>query len=337
MFFFLKHISDEVINQNRSMSDVFPCSFFLFVFPDQLVVFVHPDTVCICKNIQILPVARRMLADIHGGTDLQYRARLLLACIDGCCHLRIAKHVQHPVVTDPIPAAKILMRIIICHAPPEASCDILLPCHGIQHICMTQRMFRSSSFTVKCFRRIHMPVILADQIRLVHIGSDLRFFLTARQPSVMDKIIVCIHIFQQMAFFARPDTACRARVIQLMGGSIGALIKRILIYRLIDPHTPQNNGCMIPILQYHIPDVLHRLFFPCFISDMLPAGKLREYEQSQLITPIQKIMGLRIMRGPHGIDTEFLFQNIRICFLHGCGHRIPDIRITLVTVQTSDP
>ena len=40
------------------------------------------------------------------------------------------------------------------------------------------------------------------------------------------------------------------------------------------------------------------------------------------------------MRGTHRIQLQFVFQNIRIPFLHGFRHRIPHIRIALVPVQS---
>ena len=42
------------------------------------------------------------------------------------------------------------------------------------------------------------------------------------------------------------------------------------------------------------------------------------------------------MRRSHRIQSQLVFQNIRILLLHGFRHRVSHIRIALVTVKSSD-
>ena len=69
--------------------------------------------------------------------------------------LWIAEHIHHTVVTDPVPASKILVRIIVKHTPAEASGDILLPRYGIQY---DQWFFEST---------LHESGYVADSVQLL--------------------------------------------------------------------------------------------------------------------------------------------------------------------------
>ncbi len=218
-----------------------------------------------------------MLSDIHGRCDLKNRCLFLFTSIYGSCQLRIPEHIHDTVVTDPVTASEVFVGVVVKHAPAEASGDILLTRHGIQYVGVADGMLTAMLFVVKCLGGIHMSVVLTDEIWLLHIGSDLFLRITARHLSVMQEIIIRINIFQQMTFFDCPDTAGRSCGIQLMCHSIGLLIKRIIVRRLIDPHTPQNNGRMITVLPDHIFRICHRLGFPGFVTDVLPAGELCKY------------------------------------------------------------
>ena len=64
---------------------------------------------------------------------------------------------------------------------------------------------------------------------------------------------------------------------------------------------------MITVLQHHIFYIFYRLFFPIFIPDVLPARYFSKYKKSDLITPLHKILTLRIMGGSYCIDSQFIF------------------------------
>ena len=136
-----------------------------------------------------------MLSDIHGGSDLQYRSLLLLTGIDICCQLRIPEHIHDTMITDPVTASEVFVSVVVEHAPAEASGDIGLTCHGIQYVGVADGMLTAALFVVEGFRGIHMPVVLTDQIRLLHIGCDFFLRFTAGHLTVVQKIIIRIDIF----------------------------------------------------------------------------------------------------------------------------------------------
>ena len=110
-----------------------------------------------------------MLSDIHGGSDLQHRSLLLLTGIDICSQLRIPEHIHDTMITDPVTASEVFVSVVVKHAPAEASGDIGLTCHSIQYIGMADRMLTAALFVVECLGGIHMSVVFADQIRLLHV------------------------------------------------------------------------------------------------------------------------------------------------------------------------
>ena len=139
------------------------------VLLNESVIFIHPHFIRIRKNIDFAAVTSRMLPNIHGRTQFQHRLFLLLARIDYCRQFRIAEHIHDSVITDAVTTSKILVGVVIKHAPAKASCNVLLGCHRIQNICMAERMLCPVFFPVKCLRRIHMPIVFTDEVCFFHI------------------------------------------------------------------------------------------------------------------------------------------------------------------------
>ena len=208
------------------------------------------------------------------------------------------------MITDAVTTSKILVGVVIKHAPAKASCNVLLGCHRIQNICMAERMLCPVFFPVKCLRRIHMPIVFTDEVWFFHIRCHILFRLTSLCFSIMHKIIVGIHIFQQTAFSVCTHTTCRSRIIELMCCRIRPSVKCIIILRFINAHAPEDDRRVIPVLFYHIPDIFHRLIFPCSVTDMLPPWNFCENKKSYFVTPLYKIMGLWIVGGTHCIHPQ---------------------------------
>ena len=110
-----------------------------------------------------------MLSDIHGGSDLQHRSLFLLTGIDTRCQLRVAEHIHDPVIADPVTASEVFVGVVVEHAPAEASGNIGLTCHSIQYVGVADGMLTSTFFVIECLGGIHMSVVFADQIRLLHV------------------------------------------------------------------------------------------------------------------------------------------------------------------------
>ena len=159
-------------------------------------------------------------------------------------------------------------------------------------------------FPVKSLRRIHMPIVFTDEVWLFHIRCHILFRLTSLCFSIMHKIIVGIHIFQQTAFSVCTHTTCRSRIIEFMRRLICSSVKCIIILRFINTHAPENDRSVIPVLFHHIPDIFHCLIFPCSITDMLPSRNFCKNKKSYFVTPLYKIMGLWIVGGAHCIHPQ---------------------------------
>ena len=65
--------------------------------------------------------------------------------------------------------------------------------------------------------------------------------------------------------------------IQTVGSFIGAAIECVIVWTLVDPYTPQENGRMVAPLQHHFLRVDQSLLFPFLAANMLPAGNFRKH------------------------------------------------------------
>ena len=306
MFALLDRISDIIVDHERSVRQMFPRGILSLVFLDKTVVFVHPHTVRVGKNVGLAAVAARVLPYVHGRTQFQNRMLLLLAFIDPRRQLRIAEHIHHAVVTDAVPAAEILVCVVVEHAPAEASCNVTLRCRRVEHPHMAQRMFRAVFLPVERLGRIHVAIVLADQIRLFRIGCHRRLFLTSLVRAVMHKIIVSVDIFQKTALFVRPHTARRSGWIEFARRRVRPAVKIIIVLRLVDAHAPENDGRVIAVLHHHIAHIYNRLILPRLIADVLPSRNLHKYQKSDSVTLVDKVMGLRVVGCPHGVDAKLI-------------------------------
>ena len=135
-----------------------------------------------------------------------------------------------------------------------------------------------------------MPGIFRHQIGFGHIRSNDRLLVASLVTAVMYKIIIGIHILQQMALFQITHTSGRTVLIQFMRQRISTLIQGIVITGFIDAHTPKDNGGMIAILQDHLFHIFDHLFFPFRIPDILPARDLGKHQQAQLVTAADKML-----------------------------------------------
>ncbi len=92
---------------------------------------------------------------------------------------------------------------------------------------------------------------------------------------------------------------------------------------------------MVPVPLDHLRHVAARNLLPALISDVLPAWNLLEHQQPDLIAGVKKVRRLRIVRGAHQVALQLLLQDERVSALHARGHRLPNIRVRLVPVQST--
>ena len=282
------------------------------IFLDKMAIFIHFYAVRVGENIYVSKVCSWMLSDVHGWAYLKNDIFFLLWSIYTCCQLGITEHICNTVITDTVSATKILVRIIIKHAPSKATCNISFFANCINYSGMTKCMLETMFFPVKRLCWIHMSIVLCNQMSLWHIWSNILLWLTTWFLSIMYEIIIGIHIFIQMALSKITHPTRLSGIIQFMRDAIGFNIKCIVILGLIDTHAPDHNRWMITILMNHILYVLASLFLPFFITDVLPAWNFHKYQKPNLITTIDKMMRLWIVWSSSCITTQFVFQNIRI-------------------------
>ena len=154
-----------------------------------------------------------MLADIHGGGNFHHWRIVLLGGIERGGKLRHAEHIRHAVVADAVAAAKILVRVVIRHAPTDRAAGAAAAVGRVQHAGVAQRMLHTDLLAVKALGWIHVPVMFRDEIRRIwpcHKQGQVQRDLAAG----MDKVVVGIHILQQMALREVAHTARLTSIVQ---------------------------------------------------------------------------------------------------------------------------
>ena len=173
---------------------------------DKHIVFVQLYLLGIAENIGRAQLPGGVIADVHGGADRQHRVSVTLTGIDRSRQFGVAEAVQHTVVADAVPGAKVLVGLVVEHTPAKAPGVLSAGIGGILNPDMPQGVFLSMGTIVKGFCGVHVTVALRDEQRLAHIRGHVLFGLCTGRYAVVGKIVVGIDILQQMAFFQIPHT-----------------------------------------------------------------------------------------------------------------------------------
>ena len=179
----------------------------------------------------------------------------------------------------------------------------------------------------------HMSIVFRDQQGFAGIRCHVLFCLDTRRGAVVGEIVVGVDILQQMALFQIPHAGGGPAGIQPVGQGIGAGVQLVIVLTLVDAHPPQHNGRVAPVLQNHLPHILHRLINPVLAADVLPAGDFGEHQQTAAVAFIQEILALGIVAGADRVAAQLLLQNAGILPLHGFRGGVAHIGEALMAVE----
>ncbi|MNW41766.1 hypothetical protein D3C74_189170 [compost metagenome] len=170
-----------------------------------------------------IPLATRPVSDrLHND----FLFDVLLAPVHTGCKFRQAEHIHDTVVADFITGTKISMRVIVKSTPANRSGNALIGIRSILDPRMAQCMLHYPFLLVKTLGRVHMPVIFRYQIRdwMIQLCNERRLAQACRfaiyafcivirikiadflrqiffVPTIMNKIIYRIYIFQQLTAY----------------------------------------------------------------------------------------------------------------------------------------
>ena len=300
-------LADVVRDLHRRTAQVLKRAVLLRVAADELAVLVHAHLVRVCKEEDAPAVARRMLADVHRGGHVQHRRLVLIDAVNVGGELLVAEHVHHAVIADPVARAEVLVRVVVEHAPAEGAGDVLFAGHGVEHARVAHGVLQAVLLAVKRLRGVHVPVVFADQIRLRRIAGHGLLRLAAGVRPVVEEIVVGIDVLEQMALLVAADAAGRARRVEPVRRRVRARIERVVVAAFVDAHAPEDDARVVAVLLHHLLGVAHGLLLPLVAADVLPAGDLREDEQTQLVAPVDEVRALRIVARAHGVEAELVF------------------------------
>src|ERR1039458_5655698 len=81
-------------------------------------------------------------------------------------------------------------------------------------------------------------------------------------------------------------------VIERFGKLGGLPVEGLVVARLFDPNTPNDDGCAIAIAPDHVSDIFYNQVLERFVANVLPAGGLLPNHQTQFVACIKE--GLRL-------------------------------------------
>ena len=225
---------------------------------------------------------------------------------------------------------------VVKHAPAEAA-RVTAGGHGrVLHPGVAQGLFLPPLPGVRGLGGVHVAVALGDQQGLVHVRRDLVFGLGPRIIAGVGEVVIGVHILQKMALFQIAHAGGGAAGVQLMGDGVGAAVKFVVVQALVDPHAPENDAGVVPVLEHHLPGVLTGLLLPLFVPDVLPAGDLGEHQQTLTVALVDKIPALGVVGGADGVALQLVPQNPGVLPLQMLRGGVADGGIALVPVQAPE-
>src|SRR5262249_1469794 len=118
-----------------------------------------------------------------------------------------------------------------------------------------------------------------------------------------------------------------------MSEGIGPGVKIVVVLRFVDSYTPENDRRMVPIPADHATHVVYVKLLPRFVPHVLPARNISEDEQGDLVTGIEKMPGLWVVRRSDDIALKLLAKDLRVAALNAPWHRLTDPREGLMPIK----
>ena len=281
---------------------------------DQHAVLVHPDRRAVGEHIDGADLTSRDVAYLHVGRDLEHGFFVALHAVYACRELVDAEHIGNAVVAYLVSAAEVLMRVVVAHTPADRSARALRAVHLVENARMSYRVLLSLLLVVERLGREHVTVVLGDEIG--HVARDDEFGKKSDLAARMNEVVVCIDVLEQMTSGYTPDAARLSRLVERMSERVGLGIEFVVVAALVYSDAPQDYARVVVVLIYHFVDVLQAHLSPLrILADVLPAGDLGEYHESQLVALVQEMLAVGIVRGACEIDAQLVSEVDRVRLL----------------------
>ena len=268
-----------------------------------------------------------------------------MAGVDVGSPLRRAKHVHNPVMANPVASAEILVRVVVAHAPANATGDFRISVGMIQYLQVSNCVGNKVLLRILPLGRMRVTVEFSDHVRrrarqARNLGTspqgrfrpvDPREFLVAE-----NEIVHRVDVFQQLAVYEIPHAGRLSGRVQLSRQSIGPSIEIAVVGRFVYPDSPQDDRWPVPVAPDHPVHVLDGLALPVLVADVLPSRDFLKDQQSDPVAMVEEPSRLRIMGGAHQVAFQVVLQNFRVPLLRPSSHRIADVRVGLMAIQPKD-
>src|SRR3954452_22155793 len=231
--------------------------------------------------------------------------RIALGLVESRRRFGFTEHICHSVVANAIARTEIAVSVVIEGAPANPS-----------RILRVGRKLIGNARMAHCV--LGEALNLIDRLRGICMSHEFSVQITrmVRRFQGEAKIVHRKYVFEEFGFLKISDASGLPCGIELMSKRVGSSVEIVVITGFINAHAPQYDGGVIPVAANHSIDVVDRNVLPGFVPDMLPSGDLFQHQQAYLVTRIQKVTRLRVMRGPDNVALELVPQDLGIASLN---------------------
>ncbi len=121
-----------------------------------------------------------------------------------------------------------------------------------------------------------------------------------------------------------------------MAEGVGLGIEGVVVLALVDPHAPQDDAGVVTVLEHHLPHVLQGDPLPRLVPDVLPAGDLREHQQTDLVAAVDKMPALGVVAGADHVAAQAELQIVGLVPLHARRGGVADVGVALMPVEAPE-
>ena len=184
--------------------------------------------------------------------------------------LGFAEDVGHAVIADAIARAEVAVGVVVKGAPADAPGVLRVRSQLIVNAGMAHRMLGEALHLIDSLGGIGV----ADEF-----GVQISRMIRRLQRKT--EVVHGENIFEKFRLLKVADASGLAGRVQLVGHRVGANIEIVVVFGLVDAHTPQNDGRMVPVAANHAAHVVDGDQFPGLVADVLPSGNFLQHEQAR--------------------------------------------------------
>ena len=100
--------------------------------------------------------------------------------------------------------------------------------------------------------------------------------------------------------------------VEGIGDLTGPRVQRGIVLRLVEPRAPHDDRGTVPVADHHVADVGQHLALERGVPHEPPARRFLPDHDAQLVTGVQEVRRLGIVRAADHVDVELVLEDLRV-------------------------